>query len=124
MKVDLLKNLEYYKSDKSAPCECEVCKIYYKNIKNKYPKIAEYLKKLNIDILKPFELVWVESEENKTIEYEGCQYIVFGQCEDDFKLQIDGVMFENNTCFHASTENIEGEHFVLDFGKIVLSNRL
>ena len=124
MKVDLSKNLEYYKSDKSMPCDCEVCNIYYKNVKNQYPKIAEYLKKLNVDILRPFELVWFENEKDKTIEYEGCQYIVFGQCEDDFTLQIDDVIFENNTSFHPSTEHIEGNHFVLDFGKIVLSNTL
>lgn len=124
MKVDLLKNLEYYESDKSLPCDCEVCKIFYDNVKNKYPKIVAYLKELNVDILRPFELIWFENEENKTIEYEGCQYIVFGQCEDDFKFQIDDIIFENNTYLHPSTKHIKEKYFVLDFGKIVLSNTL
>lgn len=124
MKVDLLKNLEYYKSDKSVPCDCEVCKIFYNNVKNKYPKIAAYLEELNVDILRPFELIWVENEEDKTIEYESCQYIVFGQCNEDFKFNLDEIMFENNIGFHPSTEHINGKHFVLDFGKIILPNTL
>lgn len=124
MEVDLLKNLEYYKSDKSTPCTCEVCKIYYKNIKDKYPQIVSYLETLNIDILRPFELIWTENEENKTIEYIGCQYIVFGKCENDFKLNINDIIFEKNLYSHPSTKHINGEHFVLDFGKIVLPNTL
>ncbi len=123
MKVNLLKNLEYYKSDESIPCDCDMCKIYYKNIKDKYPKIAAYLETLKVDILRPFELLWIENKKDETIEYLGCQYIVFGQCDEDFKFQIDEVVFENNTCFHPSTEHIEGEHFVLNFGKIVLPNQ-
>jgi len=124
MKIDLLKNLEYYKSDNSIPCDCEVCKIFYNNIKDKYPKIVAYLEKINVEVLRPFELVWIENNENKTIEYEGCQYIVFGKCDDDFKFQIDEVVFENNICFHSSTDHIKEEHFVLDFGKIILPNTL
>lgn len=124
MEVDLIKNLEYYKSDESIPCTCEVCKIFYKNIKEKYPQIVSYLEKLNIDILRPFELTWIENEENKTVEYIGCQYIVFGKCEETFTLNINDVVFENNLHFHPSTKHINGEHFVLDFGKIVLPNTL
>lgn len=124
MEVDLTKNLEYYKSDKSIPCACEACKIFYKNIKDKYPQIVSYLEKLNIDILRPFELIWTVNEGDKTIEYEGCQYIVFGKCEETFTLNINDVVFENNLHFHPSTKHINGEHFVLDFGKIILPNTL
>ena len=124
MEVDLVKNLEYYKSDESIPCTCEACKIFYKNIKDKYPLVAQYLEKLNIDILRPFELIWIANEKDKTIEYEGCQYIVFGKCEENFMLNIENVVFENNLHCHPSTKHINGEHFVLDFGKIILPTTL
>ena len=119
MKIDFDKNIEYYKSKQSTPCDCEVCQIYYKNIKSKYPEIVNYLESIKVDILRPFELIWLENEEKKQIEFYGCQYIVFGECEDDFKLQIGNITLEK-TYIHPSTDNIKGKHFVLEFGTIIL----
>ncbi len=121
MKINLEQNLQYYKSDNSLPCTCEFCKNYYKRIKEKYPEVSEYLLSINVDILRPFELVWFENKDTNEIEYVGCQYIVFGTCESNFKKQIGDVLFEINTNHHPSDDNIKDEHFILDFGKIVLS---
>lgn len=119
MYIDLARNLLYYNSEQSIPCDCEICKNYYKQIKDKHPEIAEYLASLNVDILRPFELVWLENENNQ-IDYLDCQYIVFGKCVNNFKKQIDDNVFEINTLHHPSTKHIKDEHFILDFGKIVL----
>lgn len=120
MCIDLNRNLKYYGSGQSVPCDCKICKNYYKQIKDIYPEIAEYLTSLNVDILRPFELIWVENERSNRIDYIGCQYIVFGKCDSNFKKQIGDVVFEINTEHHPDTKNIKGEHFILDFGKIVL----
>ncbi len=76
---------------------------------------------MNVDILRPFELIWLENED-KTIEYVSCLYIVFGICDSNFQKQIGDVVFEVNTEHHPNDENIKNEHFILNFGKIVLDN--
>ena len=121
MKVNLDQNLQYYHSEQSVPCDCEVCQNYYKQIKEIYPEIAEFLSSIGVDILRPFELIWNEDKEKNEIEYIGCQYIVFGSCKNNYKKKIGDIVFETNT-LHPSTEHILGEHFVLDFGIIILKD--
>lgn len=120
MNVNFEKNREYYSSPKSTPCDCELCKNFYAKIKEAYPEVDKYLSSLCVDICKPFELVCFENEEKHEVEYIGCQYIVFGNCEKDFKKQIGDVKFEINTDGHPDDSDIQGEHFVLDFGTITL----
>ena len=119
MDIDLNRNFEYYQSDESLPCDCAGCRNFFVQIKEKFPEINEYLLSLNVDICRPFELVWVELENENKIKYWGCQYIVIGSCENDFVKKIGDIEFINNTTFHSST-GISEEHFVLDFGTIVL----
>lgn len=121
MKISLEKNLQYYQSEQSLPCNCDICKNYYRQIKDKYPAIAEYLSSMNVDILRPFELIWIELEETHEIEYVGCQYVVFGSCDSHFIKQIGDVVLEVNTKFHPSDDHLKDDHFILDFGKIRLN---
>ncbi len=121
MFIDLTKNLQYYNSEQSVPCDCGICKNYYRQVKDRYPDVAKYLASINVDILRPFELVWFENEKNNEIEYVGCQYIVFGTCDKSFTKKIGDVLFEINTNNHPSDSHITDEHFILDFGKIVLN---
>lgn len=109
-------NKIFYQSDNSLPCDCEICQNYISKIKNIRPDIDAYFSDMNIDILRPFELVSIDID-NK-IEYLQCQYIVFGQCEDDFSVIINGMKFEN-AISHPSTD-IDSEHFVLEFGPIII----
>ncbi len=120
MTIDFDKNAKYYKSDEFLPCDCEICKLYYQKVKTNYPEITRYLESINVDILRPFELLWVENEQNDQIKFSNCQYIVFGDCEDDFKEHIGNITLEKSF-LHPSTSNIQGEHFVLEFGDIILS---
>lgn len=119
MNIDLNKNFEYYKSDESLPCDCPLCKNFYIQIKEKFPEINGYLSSLNVDILRPFELIIFDTDSGNKIEYTGCQYIVFGSCEDNFTKKIGDIEFIKNIYFHPST-GISEEHFVLDFGTVVL----
>jgi len=121
MFIDFAKNLQYYNSEQSIPCDCEICKNYYRQVEERYPDIASYLFSINVNILRPFELVWFENEKNNEIEYISCQYIVFGSCESNFTKRIGNVLLENNTANHPSDAHITDEHFILDFGKIILN---
>lgn len=119
MKIDFEKNIEYYKNIQSIPCDCEICQIYYKGIKSRYPEISDYLDSIHVDILRPFELIWLQLEEKKQVEYYCCQYIVFGDCEDNIKMQFGEITLEKSFN-HPSTKDIAGKHFVIEFGPIVL----
>ena len=119
MKIDFEKNIEYYKNIQSIPCDCEICQIYYKGIKSRYPEISDYLDSIHVDILRPFELIWLQLEEKKQVEYYCCQYIVFGDCEDNVKMQFGEITLEKSFN-HPSTTDIAGKHFVIEFGPIVL----
>ena len=120
MNIDFDKNAKYYKSNESLPCDCEICKIYYKKIKLAYPKVSSYLESIKVDILRPFELLWVENDESHQIEFSNCQYIVFGECEDDFKECVGNITLEKSF-LHPSTKYIKDKHFILEFGDIFLS---
>lgn len=121
MEINMKRNLQYYNSEQSVPCDCDICENFYNKVKDSYLEIADYLSSINVDILRPFELVWIENKERNQVEYIGCQYIVFGKCESNFKKQIGDVIFEINTDHHPDTTNINEAHFILDFGKIILS---
>ena len=118
MFIDYENSKEYYEN--YTPCDCELCNNYYSHVIDAYPKIKEYLESIGVDILKPFELSPIEDEEEQKIEYSGCQYVVFGECEDNFKLEIDGIEFFNNIDTHPSDEEIIERHFIIDLGPIVL----
>ena len=117
MKVNKDLNLKYYKNYVS--CNCEACHNYYLQIKEVYPDICEFLKNVGVDPLKPFELLW--DEEGDSFVYFGCQYLVYGKIEENYKELIEGVEITQNKYFHPST-GIEEEHFVLEFGPIKLKN--
>ncbi|MBQ9267675.1 MAG: hypothetical protein IJ217_05335 [Clostridia bacterium] len=118
-KIDLEKNKEYYARNDLELCDCSYCKNYYMQIEEKYPKIKEYLFSMNIDIVKPLELMWLDVDENNIAEYVACQYVVFGTCEEDFSNEIDGVRF-CITDGHPYTGIENEDHFVLDFAPVKL----
>jgi len=116
MKVNKQKNLAYYQSEESLPCDCACCKNFVLQIQDVYPEITAYLSEMNVDILRPFELIWIE--DHNTIRYLLCQYIIYGTYDEKFTKEISGVFFGISDC-HPST-NIMEEHFVLEFGEINL----
>ena len=117
MTINLELTEKYYRSEMSLPCDCGGCRNYIRQIKAEYPEIAQYLAKMKVDILRPFELIYIEL--GAVIEYQ-CQYVVFGKCEDDFSDTIDGIEFTK--CNSHSSTDIDEEHFVLEFGSVVLKN--
>ena len=119
MNVNISKTLEFYRSmDVQSLCDCNYCKNYRLQIKTAYPKVAEYLDALGVDIEKPFETSPLEPNENGRLEYCCCQYIVFGSCPSDYHHQIDHVEFRLAKSYPGT--GIAEEHFVLEFYPISL----
>ena len=111
--LNIKETKQYYSSLTAEDlCDCVYCRNYIREIKNAYPKVAEYLLTLGIDIKKPFETIPLEPDETGHIEYISSQYIVIGNSDDFAKTVIDTVTVDI-TYSHPSTE-IDKPHFVVE----------
>lgn len=111
MEVNLYQTRGYYASE--TPCDCAYCKNYCKQIKSACNELSESLASYGIDIEKPFELVFVDSDD--FIEYVDCQYLVLGECPDDFGITVGGITVTKNTTCHPSVSQYPRPNFVLSF---------
>lgn len=98
-------------------CTCDYCKNYVQQIKAAYPKVAEFLNTMGVDIEKPFETMPLEPEKGY-LDYIAAQYIVLGARDDFQRKQIDDVTVEIDDC-HPDTAIAE-EHFVISISPIRL----
>ncbi|ONI37570.1 hypothetical protein AN639_08010 [Candidatus Epulonipiscium fishelsonii] len=53
----------YYRDLYNEQCECPSCIKFRNNFKNKYPKVADYLEGLGIDIQFPIEIMDLSMDE-------------------------------------------------------------
>ena len=119
MDVDVSATRDYYNSiTDSALCSCGYCRNYRLQIKSVLPEVTTYLDSLGIDIEKPFETSPLEPDENEMLEYCGCQYIVFGNCNPAYHHRIGDVGFRIATSYPST--GIEQEHFVLELFPVQL----
>ncbi len=93
-------------------CDCAYCQNYVREIKVTYPKVAEYLCSLGIDIEKPFETMPLEPDEAGYIEYISAQYIIYGE-PDDFVKTVIGSVHVDVADTHPTTQ-INEAHFVIE----------
>ena len=113
MNVDIAKTKAYYKSIiETSMCDCAYCRNYRLQVKSAFPKVAEYLYSLGIDIEKPFETSPLEPDENGMLEYCCCQYIAFGTFNSEYHYRIDNVEFRIAISYPST--GIEQEHFVIE----------
>jgi len=119
MNVNVTKTKEYYTTiTDSKLCDCGYRRNYRLQIKSVLPEVATYLESLGIDIEKPFETSPLEPDENGMLEYCGCQYIAFGNCEPEYRHRIGDVEFRIATSYPST--GIEQEHFVVELYPIQL----
>lgn len=119
MNIDISKTKAYYHSiSESSMCNCNYCRSYRLQIKSAYPKVAEYLGVLGIDIEKPLETSPLEPDENGILEYCCCQYIAFGKCNSEYHDRVGDVEFRIAVSYPGT--GIEQEHFVIELFPIKL----
>ena len=108
--LSIKETKQYYDSLTAEDlCNCAYCRNYIREIRNAYPKVAEYLLALGVDIEKPFETIPLEPDETGGIEYLSSQYIVIGNTDGFIKTVIDTVTVDS----HPLT-NIDKPHFVIE----------
>lgn len=111
--MDVERTKPYYEQISNCDlCDCTYCQNYVSEIKNTYPKVAEYLFSLGIDIEKPFETMPLEPDDMGYIEYISAQYIVYGN-PHDFVETVIGSVNVDVTDTHPSTK-INETHFVIE----------
>lgn len=117
--MNIEETKQYYSSlTAEALCDCVYCRNYIREVKNAYPKVADYLFTLGVDIEKPFETMPLEPDETGKIEYTSSQYIVIGNPDDFDKTVIDTVTVDI-TDSHPSTD-IDKPHFVIEISPVRL----
>lgn len=115
--ADIEKTREYYKTN--SLCDCSCCRNYYAQIKNKFPKLSDFLSDFGIDISKPDEITSIETDSE--INYMSIDYTVCGSIEkagqneielyDNLPLKIivtDGFVSPNGQHGEYFTISVEG----------------
>lgn len=68
--LSIKETKQYYDSLTAEDlCNCAYCRNYIREIRNAYPKVAEYLLALGVDIEKPFETILLEPDATGSVEY-------------------------------------------------------
>lgn len=121
MKVNRRKTTEYYKNiSGSELCSCAYCRLYRRRAKQAFPALSRWLESYGAEIDKPFEVMWLDPDENGMVEYIGVQYILFGTCEEDAELIIGNMTIRRTDSFPEPT-GVEGEFFVMEVYPLFLS---
>ena len=111
MKAEKERTKAYYETlAEGELCDCAYCKNFYARVKAAYPLTAAFLAGLGAEIEKPFETMPMEPEDG-FLEY-CAQYLVFGECEDDFSFE-NGETEWRKALSHPSVEAKE-PYFVLE----------
>jgi hypothetical protein len=112
MIMDKIKTENYYRAlNNENLCSCNYCRNYYKEVKETYPELSDYLARMGIDIEKPLETMPLEPFEG-SIEYIAVQYIAMGNATNFKNENIEGV----HICIADShpTTDIDEEHYVIE----------
>jgi hypothetical protein len=116
--MDKIKTENYYRAlNNENLCFCDYCRNYYKEVKETYPELSDYLARMGIDIEKPLETMPLEPFEG-SIEYIAVQYIAMGNATIFKNENIEGV----HICIADShpTTDIDEEHYVIEIYPIRL----
>ncbi len=116
MNIDRTKQY-YYHLTGADICDCEYCQNYVREVKAAYPELTFFLKKMGVDIEKPFEAIPVGPADG-VMFYSGVQYVVMGKA-DDFEDTSVGDVSIFITDSHPMTD-IEEDHFVLEISPVYL----
>lgn len=95
------------------------CVNFCVQIKSACRDLSDFFDQYGIDVEKPWELVSFNYGENT--EYVSCQYLIFGECSDDFEMVFTDTKLKKELNGHPSTSGYDEPNFVVDFS-ITLPN--
>ena len=118
--MNIEKTREFYR-DFDDLCDCAYCRNYIREIKKSYPELDSYLKRIGVDIEKPFEIMPGEPI-GGFIEYLGAQYILIGNKDDFRKVKLKNITIDLAKEF--PDPGIDGEYFVIEIYPIKLKRTI
>lgn len=118
--VEVEKTQEYYKTH--SICDCICCRNYYAQIKNKLPKLNDFLIEFGVDISRPDEIMSVEMDDY--IDYINVDYTVCGSIKSigDYEINLQDNMLISIiiTDGFVSPNEQTGEYFTISIMQIKL----
>ena len=118
--VDIKKTQKYYKTH--SICDCVCCRNYYAQIKNKLPKLNDFLSEFGVDISKPDDIMSVEMD--NYIDYINVDYTVCGSIKSmgEYEINIYDDLFLSIviTDGFSSRNEQTGEYFTISVMQIKL----
>ena len=118
--VDVEKTRKYYETH--SLCDCASCRNFYAQVREKLPKLNEFLTQFGVDISRPDEIWSVEADDH--IDYISTDYTVCGRVEEMGKYEID--LYDEQflsvvvTDGFTSPNEQTGEYFTLSVDNISL----
>lgn len=120
--MDIEKTKQYYSEfTREDCCLCDYCQNYIDEIKAAYPKVAEYLMTLGVDIEIPFELMLPLDPINGYMKYFEAMYLIVGNADGFKETQIGDVEIYIETSHPAAT--YKGEYFIIGAGPFHIKAR-
>ena len=88
--IDIEATKKYYTSNEI--CNCFACQNYYAQAKDKFKKIDKFVSVFGIDILRPDETAWIETD--NYIDYIEITYTICGKIlkSAESEIEVDDTM--------------------------------
>jgi hypothetical protein len=113
MDTEATKN--YYSAlGRDHVCSCDYCQNLIDEIKGAYPKVAEYLAGIGVDIERPFEVFLPIEYDDGHMDYYAVQYLVAGDPDGFEDTVIDDISI-GITDQHPEAK-YKGKHFIIEAG--------
>ena len=120
--MDIEKTKAYYAGcTREWVCTCDYCQNFVDEIKASYPKVAEYLASLGVNIEIPFEVFLPIELDNGYMDYYGVQYLIAGNSDGFQETQIDDISIYTTTSHPDAT--YKGEYFIIEAGIFHIKRR-
>lgn len=118
--VDTEKTKEYYKNN--SLCDCNCCRNFYAQIKEKFTKLDAFLTEFGIDIARPDEIMSVAAD--NYIDYINVDYTVCGRIktmgEQEMNIYDNSALSIVITNGFASPNEQTEEYFTISITQIKL----
>ena len=120
--MDIEETRKYYSNTtRENCCTCDYCQNLIDEIKTAYPKVADYLETLGVNIEHPFEAsVPIELNDEYWI-YPFVQYLIVGDKNEYQGCKIDDIAI-GVAKYHPSA-TYKGKYFIIEAGRFIIKRR-
>ena len=113
--MDLEATKAYYAGmGRESVCSCDYCQNLVDEIKVAYPKVAEFLSELGVNIERPFEVFLPIENDDGYMDYYAVQYLAVGEPDGFEETKIGDISVYITEVHPAAT--YKGKYFIIEAG--------